>query len=85
MTAVTAVTPVFRPYPLAKQVPSQFIGLAADEHQVPTGGHFASSDHTPDPNGAHVATSLPTALIQPHVMVAGKPSEPSMLWVLKEQ
>ena len=42
------------------------------------------SDHVADPAGSHVATSLPTALMQPNMPVKTS-VEPITLWSLKEK
>jgi len=75
---VTAVTPVNRPYPMPMQVPSRF---------QPQGIKLFHTDHVADPAGTQVATSLPTALLQPNVIAASacKPSEPLTLWAMREK
>lgn len=74
---VTAVTPVSRPYPMSVQVPSRF---------QPQGLKMLPTDHMADPNGTHVATSLPTALMQPNVIAASacKPKESLSLVAMRE-
>ena len=42
-------------------------------------------DHTADPRGRIVATSLPTALMQPNLIAVANNMEPQTLWNLKER
>ncbi len=106
VTAVTAVTPIKRPFPISQQMPSRF-GQPADEvvllgNMTPipemaaapeppragggsTNGAKAPHDHVADPVGVRVATSLPTALLQPNLIAVSNNSEPQSVWKLRER
>eukprot|EP00918_Siedleckia_nematoides_P062859 GHVU01136919.1.p2 GENE.GHVU01136919.1~~GHVU01136919.1.p2 ORF type:complete len:263 (-),score=43.80 GHVU01136919.1:410-1198(-) len=71
-TPVTAVTPMTRPQPICSQVPSQF--AASGQALV------AETDNKADPQGHHVAYSLPNVVPGP-----GRKPLSCMLWTLKEK
>ena len=87
MAPVTAITPIQRPYPISVEVPTQYSVSPAGE---PRGSH----GHMRNPHGFSVASSLPTALMQPSLLVAGTssslmvsglPEDEDAMWNLKEK
>ena len=53
---------------------------------VPPGQNkITSHDHVADPGGVQVATSLPTALMQPNLIAVSNNREPHTLWALRER
>ena len=64
--------------PVAEAAPNP-VSLPQGQRKMP------SHDHIADPGGMQVATSLPTALMQPNLIAVSNKREPHTLWALRER
>ena len=59
--------------------------IPTEEPVSPEQNKVLSHDHVADPGGVQVATSLPTALMQPNLIALSSNTEPHTLWALRER